>query len=198
MQESMHNNGIDVDPFPKLIWKYHYDFNLEQILPKIKQVVKNIGGISYLEIGDSTSTVTASHDDRPQNWPELQPFFNWLAENVLDFQIKHHNYVFPESRISQSWFNIHKKSGETLEHMHNGVGLVVTCYLQLPPDAGFIEFRDPLEYHRSNTPIMSEQQLWKAVPCTTNDILVFPGWLKHRTQPSCSDTDRIVMTLNIK
>ena len=74
---------------------------------------------------------------------------------------------------------------------------VVTAYLKLPKDGGFIEFRDPLEYHKNNTPIEPEEQTWKAIPCETNDVLIFPGWLRHRVQPSQTDEERIVLTMNI-
>lgn len=40
-------------------------------------------------------------------------------------------------------------------------------------------------------------QLWKELKVKTNDVLVFPGWLNHRTQPNTTDTERIVMTYNI-
>ena len=32
----------------------------------------------------------------------------------------------------------------------------------------------------------------------TGDIVVFPGWLWHKVQPSNSDEERIVWTINIK
>ena len=190
-------NGEFVDPFPQLICKYHYDFDLKSLYPKIQSTFERYGGLPPLESGDSRSTIDAEKSARPHQWPELQPFVQWL-EKVVDQQYKHHNYIYVERRIGESWFNIHKRTGQTLEHHHNGIGLVVTCYLQLPPDAGFIEFRDPLEYHKAHTPIVPELELWKPVECKTNDILIFPGWLKHRTQPSNSDQERIVLTLNLR
>lgn len=190
-------NGIVVDPFPNLIWKYHYDFNIDELRPKILNAIEQYGGLSALETGASQSTIAGPYEERPHRWPELQPFIHWL-EHALEFQWTHHNYVYVEKRIGESWFNIHKKTGETLEHHHNGIGLVVTCYISLPENGGFIEFRDPLEYHKAHTPIIPEQELWKQIECKSGDILIFPGWLKHRTQPNMSDEDRIVLTLNIR
>ena len=34
------------------------------------------------------------------------------------------------------------------------------------------------------------------LPVQTNDILVFPGWLKHATQPNNTDEDRVVLSIN--
>jgi len=36
------------------------------------------------------------------------------------------------------------------------------------------------------------------LPVETNDVLIFPGWLKHRVQPNNTNEERIVMTFNIK
>ena len=107
-----------------------------------------------------------------------------------------HNIIDKQNGILNSWINIHDNSGETLEHFHNHTDFVVTSYLSLPEGSGYIEFRDPLEYHKANTYIQPELELWKAVPCKTNDILIFPGWLKHRTQPNL--TNRRIMTMNIE
>ena len=96
-----------------------------------------------------------------------------------------------------SWINVHERTGVTLEHSHNNALFVVTSYINLPPNSGYIEFRDPLEYHKSNTPMEPEEELWKEVPCNTNDVLIFPAWLKHRVQPSQTDEQRIVLTMNI-
>jgi uncharacterized protein (TIGR02466 family) len=191
-------NGQYVDPFPQLICKYRYDFDFKTLYPKILKTFEDYkGNVSALETGNSRSTIDTEKSARPHQWPELQPFIQWLERVVLE-QYAHHKYVYVERRIQESWFNIHKRTGETLEHHHNGIGLVATCYLQLPKDSGFIEFRDPLEYHKTNSPIIPELELWKTVECEANDILIFPGWLKHRTQASKSDEDRIVMTLNIR
>ena len=42
--------------------------------------------------------------------------------------------------------------------------------------------------------------LWPYVeiPVKTNDIIVFPGWLWHKTQASNTEEDRYVMTINWK
>ena len=62
---------------------------------------------------------------------------------------------------------------------------------------GFIEFRDPLEYHKSGFPYDAEANIWKPIECTTNDVLIFPGWLNHRTQENTVGGERICMTYNI-
>jgi hypothetical protein len=38
---------------------------------------------------------------------------------------------------------------------------------------------------------------WNECKTKTGDVLCFPGWLKHRTQPSNSDEQRWVLTTNV-
>tara|TARA_B100001996_G_scaffold178170_1_gene136016 strand:- start:710 stop:946 length:237 start_codon:yes stop_codon:yes gene_type:complete len=74
--------------------------------------------------------------------------------------------------------------------------MVVSCYLKAPRGSGNFLIRDPLEYHRFGSPQVPEQNLWREIPVQTNDILVFPGWLKHATQPNNTDEDRINLSIN--
>jgi hypothetical protein len=188
-----------LNPFPPFIFKYHYDFNWPLIKDNVIRCIDTTPNVSELEIGQSTSTL---HEQArpPHEWKDkiFYDFFQWLnvplteAWNAMNYQFYNKNpgYI-------NSWFNRHQRTGETTEHHHAYTELVVTCYLQLPKDSGFIEFRDPLEYAKSHTPIIHEKELWKEVPAVTGDILIFPGWLKHRTQPNITDDDRIVMTVNV-
>ena len=41
-----------------------------------------------------------------------------------------------------------------------------------------------------------EEFNWKKVEAKTGDVLIFPGWIKHRTQPNESDENRWVLTSN--
>jgi len=198
-QQHLPFNGQIADPWPNLICKYHYDFDWSKLKDKVYDHINSTKGSTVLEHGDSKSSIASGYTDKGRilDWPEIREFVSWL-EPILEFQWSHHGYVYVEKRIGEVWFNRHGMGGQTLEHHHNGIGLVLTAYLQLPPESGFIEFRDPLEYHKANSPIIPEHQLWKPVECATNDVLIFPGWLKHRTQASNSRDDRIVMTMNIR
>jgi hypothetical protein len=85
--------------------------------------------------------------------------------------------------ITRSWTNRHLRTGQTTEHRHEGVELVFSCYLTVPEHSGNFEL-----YYNGE---------WHTIPVATNDILVFPGNIIHRTQVSQSDEPRIVVTLNI-
>lgn len=183
--------------FPANIWKFKYNFDLQLLQPKIDHLFNLVKKNSKLEKGEALSTVSIAEDDQPHSWDELSDFQHWLG-SVFE-QIKD-TYKFEnrQSTVTKSWFNRHYYGGYTEEHLHSHSTFVITSYLKLPPNSGFIEFRDPLEYHKAAWPIYPEDSLHREVPCETNDVLIFPGWLKHRVQLSSTHEERLVMTFNIK
>jgi len=197
MEQLKQSNSTPITPFPPYIFKFHYDFDWDSIKDKIYQTFDTVPNVSELELGDSKSTLfDQAHP--PHEWPELQDYFTWLHGPLSEtWTAMNYNYYAKQTSYQNSWFNIHRKTGETAEHQHAYTELVITTYFQLPKGSGYIEFRDPLEYHKAHTPINHEHELWKEVPCVTGDILIFPGWLKHRVQPNNTDNDRIVMTVNV-
>ena len=84
--------------------------------------------------------------------------------------------------VANSWVNVQGNGGHTTVHNHANVFMVATAYLNLPKNGGFFECVDPLEYNKSNQYHDDPNWMWKEVPAITGDVLVFPGWLKHRTQ----------------
>ncbi len=192
---SLPNGGLFL--FPPLIWKHSYEFDLEVLYPKISNIFNLVEKNSELEKGDAISTVSLEDKLQPHTWIELKEFQCWLGGKINEIR-KEYDFVINHSEVSQSWVNRHLRTGETLEHSHNNSTFVVSCYIKCPPNSGNIEFKDPLEYHKHIYPVIPELSFYKEVPCQTNDVIIFPGWLRHRTQPNLTDQERIVMTFNIK
>jgi hypothetical protein len=195
-----------VNIIPTYIWKFSYDFKYVENLFKsvidsmIADTPDNHTSGSALEIGTAFSTVRNRHfrgdEYQPHCWDLLQDYNAWLESRL--FYVWHYlNYFGKSPQIINSWLNIHKRTGQTLEHNHNHAPLVVSAYLNLPEGSGLIEFRDPLEYHKYGLPYEPQEFLWTPIEIKTNDVLIFPGWMKHRTQESNSDEDRVVLTYNI-
>ncbi len=191
----LNNGGLFL--FPPHIWKFKFDFDYKALEPKIQHLFSLVEDNSKLEYGDALSTVTVDSSLQPHTWDELAPFQNWLGGKIADLR-REHEFNYTYSEVTKSWFNKHLNGGVTVEHNHNYTTFVVAAYIKLPKDSGFIEFKDPLEYHKSGWPIYPEESLYRTVPAETNDVLIFPGWIKHRVQPNLTNEERIVMTFNIK
>lgn len=183
--------------FSPTIWKYQYNFDWLQLEPKVDNLFRQVKKNSDLEKGAAWSTVACKPYLQPHTWIELQNFMQWL-DTIIPSIAKSLGFQDLEQRVSQSWINKHYMGGETIEHSHNNTYFVVSCYLKCPINSGNIVFKDPLEYHKSHWPVYPEEHMCIEIPVTTNDVVIFPGYLKHYTMPSASNDTRYVMTLNIK
>ena len=194
-------DGVDaVAQSPTYIWKLKYDFNYEgESLQEhcgklIEHTEEHWSTGSALETGASFSTVH-NQEQAPHHWDVNEDFLVWLQAKIHPIWLNW-GYASCMPVPTRSWVNVHKRSGRTMEHYHNNTPLVASCYLKVPEGSGHFEYRDPLEYHRWGTPGEPQIDLWNEVPVETGDILIFPGWLKHRTQVNKVDEDRVCMTIN--
>jgi len=190
------NNGA-IHLFPPLIYKFEYEFDQSYLKPKIDDLFSLVEINSDLEKGAAISTVSLDQRLQPHTWPELEHFQHWLGEKIANIR-EEHQFYNGYSEVQRSWCNRHLRSGYTLEHNHTFATWVASCYFMAPAGSGNIEFLDPLEYHKSNFPVVPEVSFYKEVQVATNNVLIFPGWIKHRVQPNNTDQERVVITFNIK
>jgi len=185
---------------------YNFDF-LASLKSKVDETIEyseNEKEKVPLEYGDAVSTVIHNFNGQPHTWEENRKYNQFLNANI-PFILKEFGLIYQPIEISNSWVNKHSRGGETLEHKHQFVDLVVSSYLFCPPGSGNLLIKDPLEYHRANDLVETSmartqkyQYPWIEVPVQTNELVIFPGWLNHKTEKSESDFDRYVMTYNLK
>ena len=186
----------DITPFHPLIIKSNFNFDWVKIKPICERLINTTIVNTPLEKNDAKSSATNSNP--PHLMPEFADFYKWLSPMVQHIIINEWGYADDIGyAIVNSWVNLHKKGGLTLEHNHTGTLLVCTTYLNIPKNSGYIEFKDPLEYQKSFHARKDINWEWFEVQAETGDSICFPGWMKHRTQPSASDEDRWVLTTNI-
>jgi len=188
---------IDVTPFEPLIIKVHYDgFNWSQLKPICEDMINLSSDNVEVENENGRSSVYNAKN-QPHNNQAFQHFYNWLkpvAEYIL--YKEWNSYAHYNFGIGMSWVNVHNKGGVTLEHHHGAAPLVAATYLDLPDNSGFIQFKDPMEYQKGFRARKTNLDDWYTIPAKTGDVILFPGWLRHRTQPNETNLDRWVLTTN--
>ena len=66
-------------------------------------------------------------------------------------------------------------------------------------EGGDIQLCDPLDYIRRLTPLQKdwgESIISETVPTETGDFLLFPGWIRHRTQFATGQRQAISINFN--
>jgi uncharacterized protein (TIGR02466 family) len=191
---------IDVTPFEPLIIKTHYSgFDWKKMEPVCEDLIKTTEIKTHLEDGDAASSAPNTIK-QPHMMEEFKPFFDFMkpiTEHILFNEwglFKHHHYI-----VANSWVNFHAEGGTTLSHHHGATALTLACYLNLPPMGGYIQFLDPLEYQKGfHLKERGEDQWnWRTVRAQTGDVIMFPGWVRHKTESNKNPNEkRWVLTAN--
>jgi uncharacterized protein (TIGR02466 family) len=189
------NNNIDIlRPFGPEIFKLHFNFDFEKLKPICQDLIDNAPEGPGLVVNGKTSH---QNHVQPHKIPEFKEYFSWLMPIVKEVAMNAMGYskFFHKYYLGNSWVNVHNEKGETFIHNHPNTFLVATAYLNMPKNGGYFECKDPLEYHKSSLPT-SNMHYWKELPCVSGDVLIFPGWLQHKTQVNLSNEERWVLTTN--
>jgi hypothetical protein len=191
---------IDVTPFEPIVIKTHYDgFDWKQMESVCEHLIKTTEIKTPLEQGDAASSAPNNHQ-QPHVMKEFKPFFDFIrpvVDHIMHNEwglYKNYNYI-----IGNSWVNFHGKGGATITHHHGATALTLACYLNLPKDGGYIQFLDPLEYQKGFhlKENGDDEWNWRTIKAQTGDVLLFPGWLRHKTESNKNPNEkRWVLTAN--
>ena len=188
----------EVKILPNIIFKYNYKpgFNVD----KFKEHIELHGNKSEHTISEADGGITtAGNKDNPHFWPSMVPFINWL-EPKIEIALNEWDVAYDTYFISKSWANLHTKGGYTKPHEHGPGSVVVSIYVKQPANGGNILFenfmRDKWIAYSREDKHNNIHDYWREIAVNTNDVLLFPGWITHKTQSSNTDEDRIVFTIN--
>lgn len=195
-----------INTFPYL-WKDTYDFNFSSWKDRADEYIEQADSMTKankydtLEKDGGVTTVVMSNYYPPHDWDVCHDFRdNWLYQR-MDELWERWRLMPIGKHISQSWINKHPPRGRTMEHHHQNVQVAVACYLNVPEHSGNLMIQNPLQIYKMGEPLnynyYDEGMDWMEIPVKTNDVLFFPGWLKHKTGVNRSLEDRYVMSLNI-
>lgn len=131
------------------------------------------------------------------NWlDEFKPLVELVENHADEYWLGYGLDPYYQPQVLNLWSNLHRKGGHTTTHFHSGSPFVASFYLKTPQNCGNIVFENPLEYHMCHEP--RKQGLEYTHEVEENQLVLFPGWLKHRTEENRSDEDRIVIAFNFE
>ena len=153
-------------------------------------------GVWSGETGQSTGQFDVLLHDREDS---VRNLIDALFPSVLNYW---ETLGYAPSNIvpTASWANYHQAGDYTKEHSHSDghrQAHVVAVYYIEKCDGGDIEFANPLDYIHRLTPLAGEigdMLMSESVETETGDFILFPGWLRHRTQPT--PTPRKAISIN--
>lgn len=186
----------EIHPFPPVIFKENFQFK-DVHLRCAREILSGSQYSSHLEKGNAQSSIS-NQNTAPHVMVEFEDFFSWLtpvATDIITNKLKlseRYSYY-----VGNSWVNVHRLNGLTVEHNHGLSALSIVAYLKLPENSGYTEFKDPYfnfrSLHEQNDLLLKE---WFSVPVIEGDVLFFPGWLPHRSGPNNNIKERWVLSAN--
>ena len=128
---------------------------------------------------------------------------SWIQEHVENYwkQLNYSRFITPE--IVHMWSNMTPKGGNIIQHNHSPFEIAGSFYVDASPDRGCLVLVDPnemikgrLPYYDSNESKQGRYFFDHLVEPKSGRLVLFPGWLYHKTQKNPSDIPRVVIGLN--
>lgn len=191
-----------VDPWSPIIFKENVPVeNFPEIQNRIEKIfqdpkfentdLEKQGGISTFAYSNITG-------DQPHRWPELG-FLGDVVSTMVPKAVDQWRMLPGMYVPVTSWVNKHVRGSWTDEHIHRGCFFVMAYYLSVPQNSGRLLVRDPIEHHWDSMPASNDRGIdntWYPLDVEAGDVIIFPSWLRHKTEPSNSDEPRYVMSVN--
>jgi uncharacterized protein (TIGR02466 family) len=144
-------------------------------------------------------------------WHSSNLEFNNASLQPLIFKIKNRVQKILESlnmnqrfKISNMWVNINQSNTFNLSHRHPFSLLSGVFYVDVKKNCGDLVFKNPNILHDSYITSADisiyngfNSYLWKISP-NENDLVIFPSWVEHYTEPNQSNCDRVSISFNIE
>lgn len=190
--------------FPTLIYVTQYPGDVkklqEALLPKIhswfdQTKINNQASMR----GDGICSYNVKRD------LHLDPAFDELVKFVNEHAglywnaLNYNKDMRPE--VYEMWTNIYKQDSFIETHNHSPIHMTASFYLQHPDNGGNIVFEHPNATLLKHQPYAFDQIRYtafeKEVSVTTGTLVIFPGYMNHKTQPNLSNEDRIIIGSNV-
>jgi len=133
------------------------------------------------------------------NSPELKRIKSFFEETINNYK-EDIIEIKDELYMTNSWFTINNKEHFHHKHSHPNVFLSMIYYIQC--ESGDLEFYTKsslqegfnLDYTIKKYNIFNSTK-W-ILKTKTNDVVIFPGWIQHKTTPNLNDEKRIALVAN--
>tara|TARA_B100000530_G_scaffold330060_1_gene272911 strand:+ start:6367 stop:7161 length:795 start_codon:yes stop_codon:yes gene_type:complete len=104
-------------------------------------------------------------------------------------------------KISNMWTTIYPKDGFVPYHIHSNYRWSGVFYAKAEPGCGEIVFQDPSWATKTMTqgcnPDLNPYFTVYRVEPKSGELVLFPAWLPHKSEPNKSGEDRIIVSFNL-
>lgn len=136
-------------------------------------------------------------DNHLENREEYSEFFSWV-QTCLDDYKEHFGLMTEGLRVSLSWANKSTQYTEHRRHYHPNSYISGIYYITDKPSPTY--FDCPVTVKRTGVVVVSQSILdhnvWTC-PSATGELVLFPSWLEHYTEPQPFEGNRYTLSINV-
>lgn len=179
-----------IDVFPLLITKqeiFGYDDDEEAEVVNTILDDGNLGNHDLIDKGHTSTT-----RDFFESFPKLK---NCIQSAIKEYSKK---VGLEEPTITHSWYGVYDQGGKIIRHNHSGSVISGAYYPYVEKKYTSIIFENPTMVLRPTDPIISATNYStqaKGVPVQQGDLVLFPSYMYHWTDPNNSGK-RCVVSFN--
>eukprot|EP00045_Choanoeca_perplexa_P003117 m.28726 g.28726 ORF g.28726 m.28726 type:complete len:259 (+) comp11874_c0_seq1:157-933(+) len=119
----------------------------------------------------------------------LENWMNFVVDIYLEQIGQSEATIKARNRTLHPWATVHKDCEAHLLHTHPNHQISGVVYVQMPKDAGPIQFYDPRGPRPPFDGVITIQP-------RAGDIVLFPSWLAHQVMPTQGESERISIAFN--
>lgn len=178
----------------------------ERLVPEIKGLFNRLDSkrvLSYRWKNDEHSPIKTDLGWSSFNEHDISKdsnfdfFFEIINPIITDFfhQLNYQGNWY----YTNAWCNVYPKNAYVPAHDHRGVHWSGVYYAQADTFCGELIVIDPKEYALAYEPenTMFRGNIMSSFEPMEGKLIVFPGYLKHETDPNLSDRNRKIVSFNI-
>lgn len=185
--------------FPIKIYKAHFDPIIElktSMMSKLSTLWEQAAEVSN-EITDCVvgrtdcGYVIDPHLDR---WEETQELIEFLNKHVQTYWEALGYSKTLQPYVHSMWSNRSYERSYIHSHIHSPMPIAGTVYLEVNKDMGNFVLEDPNEMLLRSQPVDDPDAIAEAeIDVAAGDVLMFPGYVRHRTISNKTTTPRITL-----
>jgi uncharacterized protein (TIGR02466 family) len=193
--------------FETKVYKKKFTGNLEKIqnylIPSLDKIFEESLFNNQASMRDGGICSFNVHDNIHKNF-DISEIADFVESCANDYW-KELNYIDSTVTIDHSWVNRYPPGSYIDLHNHIPAALVSSFYLKKPDNSGKLIFENPLStilryqpfkgLHDKNVYVNSFES---SIEAEEGDLVIWPGYLMHKTEKNNSDHDRIILGFNLK
>jgi uncharacterized protein (TIGR02466 family) len=191
-----------LDLFPTRIYKTTYpkmDELKNTLFPKLQEVFAQTQQNNQSWMRDSTlcsyNVASTLHREFPNETKDIVEFLESAAK---EYWKECGYYEGLEPYVLEMWANETPTGGWVESHLHGPIPFTGVVYVDASPEQGNLVIDNPMEMVLMSQPInpAKEYSLGKQIEVNTGDVVLFPGYIKHRVMPNTTNRNRLILGVN--